>query len=330
MEFDLTQSLTFPFTEPHEDIPHGLLVDAHVVGADSCVLNAVMVSAGIIWVALTITRNNESFEVSSDPTELVRNGKVKFYNGVGKCFGWFLTGDLLVDSLVVQGVSYDLADDVCLPFEGYEPVNQSGLTGDWSVIGIDGITVTPQRSTSLNLSFGTDSDWFTVDSPNYTAKQEGGSVWTINEASGTINFSVTAGKVFLTTDNSKLTDVEFVPRLVFYSDKPDGTYKSYTTFNNIVNDHSWNNGYGATVTRNADGTFKVNLDGTERNLPMCETIVTKIGNQYWLERLVPQWKGCDDNDQLRSVIKTSTELGLSAGTKLPLDDVLEGKVNGGV
>lgn len=328
MEFDLTQSLTWPFAEPHGDVPKGLVADAHIVGADSCEMTSIMVSAGCVFASASVHIDGSTVEVSTGTVPLERNGKVQFYDDVGKSYGWILTGDILPETLVVSGVSYALAQDACLPFDGYEPLNQSGMTGDWMVVGTDGIVVTPQASGTLNLSFNTDEDgWYTVDDPNYTEKQSGRGIWTVNGLSGGITLTVPNAKITPSYDSEGIYDIEIIPQMVLYSDSPDGTYKSFTTFPNIVNDHSWSNGYGDTLAYNGNGTFTVNLGGVSRTVLVDETVVNYIAaGTPRLERLVTLWESCDVNSQIRQVVRTSTEDGSSFD--YPLDDILEGKVNG--
>lgn len=322
---DVIQSVTWPFEEFHPEIPQGLFVDAHVVSADSCVLNSVLISSGSIFVSLTVTFNNVTTEVSSGSVPLYRNSKIEFSNAVGKCFGWLLTGDILPERFILQNVSYALAGDACLPVEGYTPANTSGMTGDWEIVGEDGIAVEPEFNENtgiLNLSFSTDSEWYTVEDPNYTQKAEGEGIWSINGLSGDIKFRLDNGAIFpeFLEDSDYILNMEFVPDLVFFSDAVDGSSKNHYTFSVGANDHSWS-GTEGTVSF-ADGTFTVTVNNTARTMKLNETVVRTVSGVKRLERLAIRWAGCPDNDPLREKMKTSKEL--ASDVPFPLDSILNG------
>ena len=93
------QSNTWPFADLHEDIPYGLFTDAHVVGARACSLTTVTFMDGQLFVALRVTGlGGESIEIASDTFSFSPGAKVEFYNAVGKCFGWLLTGPVAIRS----------------------------------------------------------------------------------------------------------------------------------------------------------------------------------------------------------------------------------------
>ena len=341
-EFNVIQSATWPFEEYHPDIPQGLFVDAHIISADSAALNAVTVSSGSIFVTLTITKDNIQTKVSSGNVQLDRNRKVKFYNAVGKCFGWLLTGDVLPSTLAIQRVSYNLAGTVCLPVDGYVPANDTGMTGEWEIIGEDGIAVTPELNDStgnLNLTIGTDESWFAVEDPNYEMKTEGEGVWTLNGLAGDIKIRLEDGKIFpeqvvqqelvhgvIWIREGELLGLEFVPDLVLFSDKADGSVKTHTVFTPGSDDHTWGQVQGQGAVTESNGTFLVTLNGTTRTMKINQTYAWKLGGVAYLERLAIRWAGCPDNDPFREFIKTSKEIGEQ--TALPLDGILDGTVNG--
>ena len=328
-EFNVLQSVTWPFEEYHQDIPQGLFVDAHVVASDSCSLNAATVSAGSIFLSLTVVKDNVPVEVSSGTVPLNRNSIIKFYNAVGKCFGWLLTGDVLPSSLVIQNVSYTLAGTVCLPQEGYTPANRSDMTGAWEVVGENGITVDPEYDEDtgvLNLLFGTDESWYSVEDPNYAKKSEGDGIWTINGLSGSVKIVLENGKIFPELDeDNNLLGLEFVPDLVFFSSTPWNTGKKHSIFKVGLNDHSWS-GTDGTVTE-SNGVFTVTTQdagGTAtQNVKINETAVNTYSyDQKLIQRLAIRWAGCPDNDPFRDIVKTSRELNMH--NPLPLDSVLTG------
>ena len=341
-EFNVIQSATWPFEEYHSDIPQGLFADAHVISADSAALNAVTVSSGSIFVALTVTKDNVRTEVSSGTVQLDRNRKVKFYNAVGKCFGWLLTGDVLPATLAIQNVSYNLAGTVCLPVDGYVPANDTGMTGEWEVIGEDGITVTPGLDDStgnLNLAVGTDESWFAVEDPNYEMKTEGEGIWTLNGLAGDIKLKLADGKIFpeqvvrrelahgvIWLQEGALLGLEFVPDLVFFSDRADGSVKTHVVFKAGADDHTWNQVNGQGSVTESNGTFIVTVDGTVRTMRINTTYAWRLYDVPYLERLAIRWAGCPDSDPFREFIKTSWETG--DRTAFPLDGVLNGTVNG--
>ena len=327
-EFNVIQSATWPFEEYHGDIPQGLFADAHVVSADTCSLNAVTVVSGSIFVSLTAMFNGMATAVSSGSVALARNAKIKFYDGVGKCYGWLLTGDVLPEKLVVQDVDYPLAGDVCVPFDSYVPGNTGGMTGDWTIVGMDGITVSTRFDEStgtLHVDFGTDEEWYTVEDPNFVQKTEGEGIWTLNGLAGDIKFRLENGKIF--PDLSEVEDIfgmEMVPDLVFFSDAADGSGNSHKIFTVGANDHSWSSG-NDTVTEQ-DGVFTVTIGGKVRTMGVNETVVTKVLGKPRLERLAIRWAGCPDADPFRKYVKTSKETG--SQTPFPLDGILNGTVNG--
>ena len=329
-EFNVIQSVTWPFEEFHPEIPQGLFVDAHVVSADSCVLNSVLISSGSIFVSLTVTFNNVTTEVSSGSVPLYRNSKIKFSNAVGKCFGWLLTGDILPERFILQNVSYVLAGDVCIPVEGYTPANTSNMTGEWEIVGEDGITVETQfddDTNVLNLSVGTDDEWFTVEDPNYTQKSEGEGIWSVNGLSGDIKFRLENGKIFpeFVENTDEILSLEFVPDLVLFSSTPWNTGRRHEVFTVGNNDHTWS-GTAGTITE-SNGVFTVTTQdsgGTAvQTMKLNETVVNTFSyGQKLIQRLAVRWAGCPDNDHFRDILRTSQETG--QGGELPLDEILNG------
>jgi hypothetical protein len=335
-EFNVIQSATWPFAEYHQDIPQGLFVDAHVVSADSCRLSAVTVVSGSVFVSLTVVKDNVETEVSSGSVDLDRNSKVKFYNAVGKCFGWLLTGDVLPDNLIVQNVSYELAGDVCIPMDGYVPANSTGMTGDWEIVGEDGITVDPEYDEDtgeLTLSFGTDESWYTVEDPNYTQKSEGEGIWTVNGVSMTaLRIRIDDGAVFGDLEDEHETLVRgltLVPDLVLFSDTPDGSDKKHMVFNVAPSpstasvDYSWNGPDGWKVNCVGDSFTVFNQSsGLSYEMKLNETVLHRVNYRTRLERLAIRWAGCPDNDPFRDIVKTSAEA--ASNVPFPLDPILEG------
>lgn len=332
----LLHSNTWPFSDLHTDIPFGMFADAHVVGALSCSLTSVVAQSGSIWIALSVTGlDGNAFEVSSDTARFSPDTKLRFYNAVGKCYGWLLTGPVSVPDTVVQDVSYPLAAETCVPVEGYEPANTTGMTGAWTIEGTDGIVVSTRREDDhLVVSFDPDETWWTVEDPNAEERDENDGVWTINDLGGeSIRIDCSSGLVFPELDShGVLKRILFVPPVVLFSDKPDGSDNTHYVFDPDKDENGlwageWS-GDGGSVEYDEDTRlFTVSITGrVARTMTINETVVNKVAGQDRLERLTIAWKGLDQNDPYRKIIRTSMED--ESPYPYPLDDILTGKVNG--
>lgn len=316
-ETTILQSNTWPFADWHDDIPSRLFIDAHVVGALACSLTAVTVIDGNVWVSLNITGlDNDVFEVSSNTVKYAPQEKIKFFNAVGKCCGWLLTGDRIPERVVVQGVSYPLAMDVCLPIDSsYMNVNTAGVTGNWTIVGRDGIDVETEYDDSQDktiVHISTDETFWEMEDPNAVEKQENEGIWTINELPGeNIGLDIENGLVFVESVDTanRPNRLLFVPPLVFFSDEPDGSSKTHYVFNPNWNNGEWNNHWtgtdGTAAYDETTGLFTVVVGGVTRSIKINDTVVNTIGGQNRLERLTIAWKGLSENDPFRKIITTS-------------------------
>lgn len=332
----VTQSNTWPFADLHDDIPFGMFADAHVVGAVSCVLTAVTLQAGSLFASLTLTDlSGDLMEVSTGAVTFTPWTKVEFYNAVGKCFGWLLTGPVMPRETVVQDVNYPLAAETCLPVAGYVPANDTGMTGDWIIEGRDGIEVSMEDVDGTTVvSFEPDMDWWTTEDPNAVLRESNDGVWTINGIPGeTIGIDCTSGRMYpeIVTEYGEdvFKRVLVVPPLVLFSDAPDGSSKNHYVFEpNKAS--SWGNrwtGTDGTVSYDpSTGLFTIVMGNVTRTMKINDTVVYKQGSLVRLERLAITWKGLDENDPYRKIIRTSTEDGSTV--PYPLDDILTGKING--
>lgn len=323
LEFDKVYSVTWPFETLHNDIPQRFIIDANIIDADSCVINSILVSAGCITVIATITKGVTTTEVSSGVQDAVRSNKIKLYNSVGKCFGWLLLGDQIPQTYTLSDVSYDLCATACIPFAGMTSATDEGITGDWTIEGENGVTITPSSTNPLVLSFDADEESFTVPSPNDRDKSEGNGIYSINGLGGTVTISVTNGLIVPKTESGKLRSIVVVPPLVYYSNKPDNTFTQTTTFPNPTSETTWNNGYGDTVVL-VNNQFKITLFGEVTYIDELDTTYVKDHNGVKrLDTLATMWTGCDLTDYFRTIIKDRYEVPTSY--PLPLDPIVDGQ-----
>ena len=335
MPYTPFQSNTWPFATLHEDIPFGLFVDAHVASALSCSLTGVIVSGGNMWVSVRITGlDNAEFDASSETERFQPGAKLKFYNAVGKCCGWFLTGSVAVPDTIVQDVSYPLSDEACVPVAGYEASNTTGMTGDWTIEGRDGITVDSAWTNGhLSVAFGSDADWWTMEDPNAVEKEGNDGVWTINGLPGQV-ITIDCENALLFPDlnaNHQMVGILVVPPLVFFHDRSDGSAKSRYVFqpqkeSNGTWGGKWkeSGGQGTVAYDNEDRVFSVKAGGiTFPDIAINDTVVWEnVSHQKFLNRLAVAWEGLGANDPFRKYLKTSAED--SSPYPYPLDPILTG------
>jgi len=325
-EFDKVYSPTWPFETKYDDVPQRLFADAHIVGADECSITDILVSGGVITVLAKVYYNSETIYVSSGVVSAERGTKVRLYNAVGKCFGWILLGYVIPDTLTISDVEYKLCMATCIPFEAPGSATENGMTGDWTVVGANGVTIDHTTTAPLNISFSADENSFTVQSPDALDKASGNGIYSINGINaGTITISITNGKAFPKLESGKLREIVFVPPLTFHWDKPDGTLTNTTEFPNIVTDHTWNDGsYGLGNVVEHNGAFRVTYNNVVTEMEQINTIqVNMHGNVKMLDLIEAKWAGCDLSDYFRTIIKSRYEVPTSY--PLPLDPIITGQ-----
>ena len=323
IEFDTIYSVTWPFETQHKDIPQRFIVDANIIGADLCTITSIIVSGGCINILASILSGEDVIEVSSGVQNAVRGAKIKLYNSVGKCYGWVMLGDLIPATFTLSDISYDICLSACVPYENLIPATEEGMTGDWTVEGENGVTISHNTSEPLNITFGADEESFTVSSPSANDSASGNGIYSINGLNNqTITISVSNGRIFPQLENNKLRTLLVVPQMIFYSSDPtviQPTVKA--TLTTILSDHSWDS--SSVYMEESNGVFTVVVDGMTLTFNKINEsyVITHSGNKK-IDIVATKWAGCDLSDYYRTILKTSTELGLTF--KLPLDPLITG------
>lgn len=322
IEFERIYSVTWPFETQHTDIPQRFIVDANIIGADLCTITSIIVSGGCINILANILFGEDLIEVSSGVQDAVRGAKIKLYNSVGKCYGWIMLGDQIPDTYTLSDVEYDICVSACVPYENLIPATEDGITGDWIIEGDNGVTVNHNSTTPLNISFGTDESSFTVSSPSANDSASGNGVYSINDINAqTITINVSNGKIFPQLENNKLRTLLVVPQMIFYSSDPTTIQPMVRAdLTTILSDHSWDS--SSVYMEEANGVFTVIVDSMTITFNINESQVVIHNGSKKIDIVATKWAGCDLSDYYRTIIKTSTELGLTS--KLPLDPLITG------
>lgn len=325
---DRLYSATFPFETHIEGIPDSLFCDANIVGASACTVTSILIGGGSIYVQAVVTTTLGNVTVHSKNVTADANTKVVLVDDDGTSYGWLLTGVVKPpETLTLDNISASLCSNTCCTYKGVTPLNNTGMTGDWTINGYSGVVINYTfEDKTLKLVFDEDEDYFTVPSGDDIEYEKGIGICSICGVPGpTVTFDITDGALYpvVETYNGKscIRDIVIIPNLVFeypYYDPQQGaeadpevrTIEFSGPEVTAENDISWGDGQ---VTYN--GGFTVNTQDFQGAVGMNEHIDGIYGPTLFIS-----WIACDRTDYIRSVIKTSTEDG--SDKPYPLDDIL--------